>query len=81
MPVTPESSPSYELGYLYQMGAIYISAVLFIAIDSVALCMIMFGCAQLEIVMDKLQQVHTDTTIANPAIEMNETNKMIVITQ
>lgn len=57
MPVTPEKSPSYELGYLYQMCAIYISAFLFIAIDSVALSMIMFGCAQLEIVMDKLEQV------------------------
>ncbi|KOB68476.1 Odorant receptor, partial [Operophtera brumata] len=61
MPVTPEKSPSYELGYLYQMSAIYISAFLFIAVDSVALSMIMFGCAQLEIVMEKLEQVHRNS--------------------
>ncbi|XP_047994421.1 odorant receptor Or1-like [Leguminivora glycinivorella] len=62
MPVTPEKSPQYELGYFYQMVAIYISAFLFIAVDSVALSMIMFGCAQLEIIMDKVEQVGLMTT-------------------
>nr|AST36309.1 putative odorant receptor OR18 [Cydia fagiglandana] len=57
MPVGPEKSPQYELGYFYQMVAIYISAFLFIAVDSVALSMIMFGCAQLEIIMDKVKQI------------------------
>lgn len=57
MPVTPERSPQYQLGYLYQVAAIYISAFLFIAVDSVAVCMIMFGCAELDIIMDKVTKV------------------------
>ncbi|XP_047994420.1 odorant receptor Or1-like [Leguminivora glycinivorella] len=57
MPVSPKHSPQYELGYFYQMVAIYISAFLFSSIDSVALSMIMFGCAQLEIIMDKVEQI------------------------
>ncbi|XP_048478062.1 odorant receptor Or1 [Plutella xylostella] len=57
MPVTPERSPQYQLGYLYQVAAIYISAFLFIAVDSVAVCMIMFGCAELDIIMDKVTKL------------------------
>lgn len=57
MPVGPSKSPQFELGYFYQMLAIYISAFLFIAVDSVVLSMIMFGCAQLEIIMNKVEQV------------------------
>ncbi|CAB3246338.1 unnamed protein product [Arctia plantaginis] len=56
MPVTPTKSPHYELGYLYQMISIYISAFLFIGVDSVAVTMIMFGCAQLDIIIDKLKK-------------------------
>ncbi|CAH0689997.1 unnamed protein product [Spodoptera exigua] len=59
MPVTPLKSPDYELGYLYQMVSIYISAFLFISVDSVAVCMIMFGCAELEIIMDKIQKIQS----------------------
>nr|AXF48772.1 odorant receptors OR18 [Lobesia botrana] len=59
MPVGPNKSPQYEIGYFYQMVAIYISAFLFIAVDSVALSMIMFGCAQLEIIMDKVEQIQS----------------------
>ncbi|XP_075983200.1 uncharacterized protein LOC142981288 [Anticarsia gemmatalis] len=57
MPVEPTKSPHYELGYLYQIISIYISAFLFIGVDSVAVTMIMFGCAQLEIIMDKIKKV------------------------
>uniref|UniRef100_A0AAU6NDI7 Odorant receptor n=1 Tax=Mythimna loreyi TaxID=667449 RepID=A0AAU6NDI7_9NEOP len=57
MPVTPLKSPGYELGYVYQMVSIYISAFVFISVDSVAVCMIMFGCGQLEIIMDKIQKI------------------------
>ncbi|CAH0594059.1 unnamed protein product [Chrysodeixis includens] len=57
MPVTPLRSPGYEIGYVYQMVSIYISAFLFISVDSVAVCMIMFGCAQLEIIMDKTEKI------------------------
>ncbi|CAH1637581.1 unnamed protein product [Spodoptera littoralis] len=59
MPVTPLKSPDYELGYLYQMVSIYISAFLFISVDSVAVCMIMFGCAELEIIMDKIKKIQS----------------------
>ncbi|KAF9805438.1 hypothetical protein SFRURICE_019606, partial [Spodoptera frugiperda] len=67
MPVTPLKSPDYELGYLYQMVSIYISAFLFISVDSVAVCMIMFGCAELEIIMDKIQKIQSifDTDQSN----------------
>ncbi|KAJ0173797.1 hypothetical protein K1T71_010946 [Dendrolimus kikuchii] len=58
MPVT-EKSLGYELGYVYQMISIYISALLFIAVDSVVLSMIKFGCAQLEMIMDKTQKVES----------------------
>nr|AJF23790.1 olfactory receptor OR18 [Planotortrix octo] len=57
MPVGPANSPQFELGYFYQMAAIYISAFLFIAVDSVVLSMIMFGCAELEIIMNKVEQI------------------------
>nr|DAA05997.1 TPA_exp: odorant receptor 41 [Bombyx mori] len=57
MPASTGESPHYELGYLYQMITIYISAFLFIGVDSVPLSMIMFGCAQLEIIMDKIGKV------------------------
>nr|URZ86304.1 odorant receptor 10 [Grapholita molesta] len=57
MPVNPQKSPEYEYGYFYQMAAIYISAFLFIGVDNAALSMIMFGCAQLEIIMDKIEQI------------------------
>ncbi|CAH2045933.1 unnamed protein product, partial [Iphiclides podalirius] len=59
MPIGPEKSPQFEIGYLYQMASIYISAFLFFAVDSVTLGMIMFGCAQLEIIINKLEAVQT----------------------
>ncbi|XP_068618897.1 odorant receptor Or1-like [Battus philenor] len=65
MPFGAEKSPQFELGYLYQMGSIYTSAVLFFAVDSVTLSMIMFGCAQLEIIMDKLQEIQILPLSAN----------------
>ncbi|KPJ01491.1 Odorant receptor Or1 [Papilio xuthus] len=59
MPFGPEKSPQFEIGYGYQMGSIYISAFLFFAVDSITLGMIMFGCAQLEIIIDKLQEMQS----------------------
>ncbi|XP_013170678.1 PREDICTED: odorant receptor Or1-like [Papilio xuthus] len=59
MPFGPEKSPQFEIGYGYQMGSIYISAFLFFAVDSITLGMIMFGCAQLEIIIDKLQKMQS----------------------
>ncbi|VVC88378.1 unnamed protein product [Leptidea sinapis] len=57
MPLDPKSSLQYQLGYVYQMTSIYISALLFFAVDSTTLSMIMFGCAQLEIIINKLEKV------------------------
>nr|AOG12948.1 odorant receptor [Eogystia hippophaecolus] len=57
MPVKPQGSPEYEFGYVYQIVTIYISAFLFFSIDSVTLSMIMFGSAQLEIIMDKVKKL------------------------
>lgn len=57
MPFGPERSPQYELGYVYQMMSIYISALLFFAVDGTTLAMIMYGCGQLEIIIDKLKKV------------------------
>ncbi|XP_047509913.1 LOW QUALITY PROTEIN: odorant receptor 49b-like [Pieris napi] len=57
MPINTEKSPHYEIGYLYQVISIYISALLFCAVDSSTLSMIMFGCAELEIIIDKIQKI------------------------
>ncbi|XP_045537821.1 odorant receptor Or1 [Papilio machaon] len=59
MPFGPEKSPQFEIGYVYQMGSIYISAFLFFAVDSITLGMIMFGCAQLDIIIDKVQKMQS----------------------
>ncbi|CAG4984530.1 unnamed protein product [Colias eurytheme] len=59
MPVDPEKSPHYEIGYVYQMISIYISALLFFAVDSTALSMIIFGCAELEIIIDKVKKLQS----------------------
>ncbi|XP_045502920.1 uncharacterized protein LOC123699915 [Colias croceus] len=59
MPVDPEKSPHYEIGYFYQMISIYISALLFFAVDSTALSMIIFGCAELEIIIDKVKKLQS----------------------
>lgn len=72
MPVGPERSPQYELGYLYQVVAIYVSAFLFIAVDSVALSMIMFGCAQLDIIMDKTTKVYFYLNKINESTRLNK---------
>nr|AXY83403.1 putative odorant receptor 25 [Conopomorpha sinensis] len=57
MPVGPEESPNYEIGYVYQVLTIYISAFLFIAVDSTAVSMIMFGCSELDIIIDKIKKI------------------------
>ncbi|KAJ2942070.1 hypothetical protein O0L34_g10987 [Tuta absoluta] len=70
MPVNPEHSPDYELGYFYQMIAIYISACLFCGVDSVALCTMMFGCAQLEIIGEKLLLIR-NVPLSSKALQTN----------
>ncbi|XP_041969425.1 odorant receptor 43a-like [Aricia agestis] len=59
MPVDTQKSPHYEVGYFYQVSSIYISAFLFFAVDSTTLSMIIFGRAQLKIVIDKIKQLQS----------------------
>ncbi|XP_045453065.1 odorant receptor Or1-like [Melitaea cinxia] len=57
MPVTPEYSPQYELGYAFQLLTICMSAYMYFGVDSIALSMVIFACAQLEIVKDKILSI------------------------
>ncbi|KAI8425342.1 hypothetical protein MSG28_007108 [Choristoneura fumiferana] len=54
MPVKPDNSPQYELGFLFQLLTISMSAFMYFGVDSVCLSMVIFGCAQLEIIKEKL---------------------------
>nr|AIT71988.1 olfactory receptor 16 [Ctenopseustis obliquana] len=57
MPVKPEHSPQYELGFLFQLLTISMSAFMYFGVDSVCLSMVIFGCAQLEIIKEKLLSI------------------------
>ncbi|XP_045776312.1 odorant receptor 49b-like [Maniola jurtina] len=83
MPVDPQKSPQYQLGYLYQITCIYCSAMLFFAVDSTILSMVMFGCAQLEIIIDKMQKLQTAPLSLNWKPEkynqvIGENNKLFI---
>nr|WCC57385.1 odorant receptor 46 [Papilio dardanus] len=54
MPVKPEYSIQYELGYAFQLVTICMSAYMYFGVDSVALSMVIFGCAQIDIIKDKI---------------------------
>ncbi|XP_046971284.1 odorant receptor Or1-like [Vanessa cardui] len=54
MPVKPEYSPQYELGYAFQLLTICMSAYMYFGVDSVTLSMVIFACAQLDIIKDKI---------------------------
>ncbi|CAH2046029.1 unnamed protein product, partial [Iphiclides podalirius] len=57
MPIRPEYSPQYELGYIFQLITICLSAYMYFGVDSVALSMVIFSCAQIDIIKDKLLQI------------------------
>lgn len=57
MPVTPEKSLQYYFGYVFQLVTICISAYMYFGVDSVTLSSVIFGCAQLDIVKDKILSV------------------------
>lgn len=63
MPVKPEFSPQYELGYAFQLVTICMSAYIYFGVDSVALSMVIFACAQLDIIKDKIISVGTNCGI------------------
>ncbi|CAK1551004.1 unnamed protein product [Leptosia nina] len=76
MPVDPTKSPHYEVGYVYQVLSIYISALLFFAVDSTTLCMIMFGCAELEIIVDKIHKIRSIPM--SSGLKKSESNERIL---
>lgn len=57
MPVSAEQSPGRELGWIYQLFTIYVSVLLFISVDYIILAMMMYGCAQLQIIGEKVKEV------------------------
>nr|AXY83402.1 putative odorant receptor 16 [Conopomorpha sinensis] len=57
MPVDTNQSPHYEIGYACQLLAISMSAYMYFGVDSVALSMVIFGCAQMEVIKDKLMTI------------------------
>ncbi|CAH0400352.1 unnamed protein product [Chilo suppressalis] len=72
MPVSPEASPHYEIGYAIQVLTIGMSAYMYFGVDSVALSMLIFACAQCEIIMDKIMSV----TSINYAMKNKERQKI-----
>ncbi|CAH4031489.1 unnamed protein product [Pieris brassicae] len=57
MPVKSDSSPQYEIGFLFQELTICTSAMIYYGVDSVAFSMVIFACAQMEIIMEKILSV------------------------
>ncbi|XP_026734574.1 odorant receptor Or1-like [Trichoplusia ni] len=54
MPVNPEKAVQYYIGYGFQLGTICISAYMYFGVDSVTFSSVIFGCAQIEIVKEKI---------------------------
>ncbi|XP_045776311.1 odorant receptor Or1-like [Maniola jurtina] len=83
MPVKPELSPQYELGYAFQLVTICMSAYMYFGVDSVALSMVIFACAQLDIIKDKIisikpiQKKSTEDRIEKRKILSENYNKLV----
>ncbi|KAL4711759.1 hypothetical protein ACJJTC_015825 [Scirpophaga incertulas] len=50
-------TPQYEIGFAFQLVTISMSAYMYFGVDSVALSMIIFACAQLDIIKDKIMNI------------------------
>ncbi|XP_013170504.1 PREDICTED: odorant receptor Or1-like [Papilio xuthus] len=70
MPVKPEYYLQYELGYAFQLVTICMSAYMYFGVDSVALSMVIFGCAQIDIIKDKILKIKSFKNV-----EQSERNK------
>nr|XP_049704424.1 odorant receptor Or1 [Helicoverpa armigera] len=57
MPVSPEKAVQYYIGYAFQLGTICISAYMYFGVDSVVFSSVIFGCAQIDIIKEKLMSV------------------------
>ncbi|XP_045484216.1 odorant receptor Or1-like [Pieris rapae] len=69
MPVNSDSSPQYVIGFLFQELTISTSAMMYYGVDSVAFSMVIFACAQMEIIMEKILSIEsrTDAVLENDA--------------
>ncbi|XP_050551229.1 odorant receptor Or1-like [Spodoptera frugiperda] len=57
MPVSPEDAMQYYIGYAFQLGTICISAYMYFGVDSVTFSSVIFGCAQIDIIKEKLMSI------------------------
>ncbi|XP_022817446.1 odorant receptor Or1-like [Spodoptera litura] len=57
MPVSPEDAVQYYIGYAFQLGTICISAYMYFGVDSVTFSSVIFGCAQINIIKEKLMSI------------------------
>ncbi|XP_063895709.1 odorant receptor Or1 [Helicoverpa armigera] len=57
MPVSPEKAVQYYIGYAFQLGTICISAYMYFGVDSVVFSSVIFGCAQIDIIKEKIMSV------------------------
>lgn len=57
MPVNPEKVVQYYFGYAFQLVTICISAYMYFGVDSVTFSAVIFGCAQIDIVKEKIMSV------------------------
>nr|WCC57568.1 odorant receptor 46 [Papilio memnon] len=68
MPVTPDYSLQYVLGYAFQLVTICMSAYMYFGVDSVALSMVIFGCAHIDIIKDKVLSINSFEKTDGPNI-------------
>ncbi|CAB3248690.1 unnamed protein product [Arctia plantaginis] len=57
MPVNPEIAVQYYIGYAFQLITICISAYIYFGVDSVTFSAVIFGCAQLDIIKEKIMSI------------------------
>ncbi|KAJ8713845.1 hypothetical protein PYW08_007465 [Mythimna loreyi] len=57
MPLSPEKTVQYYIGYTFQLVTICMSAYLYFGVDSVAFSSVIFGCAQIDIVKEKILSI------------------------
>ncbi|KAG7298107.1 hypothetical protein JYU34_018875 [Plutella xylostella] len=82
MPVGTEKSLEYIAGYAFQLLSVCTSAYIYFGVDSVALCMVIFGCAQLDVIKDKIVKIKPVTMedrAAKRALNIFQDNYKILV--
>ncbi|XP_045537799.1 odorant receptor Or1 [Papilio machaon] len=72
MPVKPDHYLQYEMGYAFQLITICMSAYMYFGVDSVTLSMVIFGCAQIDIIKDKILKIKSFKTKDDDPSERNK---------